>query len=109
MSMEGQLRLPNCGAREQIHQCGPLRQVVNLSDVPIRIEGWFEQVNTWAPLIPHVRAASEHAPFAAALWLPKSTIVRSVNLVDGTPLTTFGAVGNGITPVQREIPGLTQR
>jgi hypothetical protein len=106
--MDGQLRLPDCGARESIHMCGPLRQVINLSDVPIRIEGWFEQVNSWATLVPHVAAASVHTPFAAALWVPKSTIVRSVG-VDGTALTIFGAVGDGITPVQRELPGLTQR
>ena len=105
--MEGQLHLPDCGGRENIHLCGPLRKVFNLSDVPIRIEGWFGQVNTWAPLIPHVGAASEHAPFAAALWLPKSTIIRSVSLVDGSALTVFGAVGNGMTAIQQEVPGLT--
>jgi hypothetical protein len=36
-----------------------------------------------------------------ALWLPKNTILRSVSLYDETPLTIFGAVGEGITLVQQ--------
>lgn len=106
--MESQIRLPDCRAREDIHMCGPLRQVFNLSDAPIRIEGWFEQVNTWAPLIPLVPPATEYAPYAAGLWLPKETILRSVSASDGTPLTVFGAIGNGLTAIQYGVPGLTQ-
>ena len=95
------LRLPDCRTQESMPFCGPLRSVVNLSDVPIRIEGWYEQVNSWAPLVPHVPAASEYSPFVGALWLPKSVILRSVNVADGTPMSVFGAVGNGVTLVQQ--------
>ena len=94
------LQLPDCKARDGIPLCAPLRGVVNSSDVPIRIEGWYEQINLWVPLVPRVDAESEYVPFAGALWLPKSTILRSVSLHDQMPLTVFGAVGEGITVVQ---------
>ena len=90
----------DCRSRESLSSCGPVRSVVNLASTPIRIEGWYEQIHSWAPLIPRVEPTSEHAPFAGALWVPKKVILRSVSLADGTPLTVFGAVGNGITLVQ---------
>ena len=90
----------DCRTRDSISLCGPVRSVVNLTSVPVRIEGWYEQINSWAPLIPRVEPTSEYAPFAGALWIPKKVILRSVNLVNDTPLTVFGAVGNGITLIQ---------
>ena len=102
--MDGILRLPECRRRDCTHQCGPVRRVINLCDVAIRIEGWFEQVNSWAPLVPHVGPASEHVPYAGCLWLQKSTVLRAVNAQDGAPLSIFGAVASGITVVQPERP-----
>lgn len=90
----------DCRTRDSLSSCGPLRSVVNLASVPIRIEGWYEQINSWAPLIPRVEPTAEYAPFAGALWIPKNVILRSVDLANKTPLTVFGAVGNGITLIQ---------
>ena len=96
-------RMPNCQNRDELPLCGPLQGVLNLSGEPIRIEGWFEQLGLWATIVPEVAPASTHQPFAGALWLPKQTIIRSVQISDGTPLTTFGAVGNGISALQPSV------
>lgn len=91
----------DCRTRESLSSCGPVRSVVNLASVPIRIEGWYEHINSWAPLIPRVEPTAEHSPFAGALWIPKKVILRSVSLTNEMPLTVFGAVGNGITLIQK--------
>lgn len=98
--MEQPPRWADRQTRNAFPQCGPLRRVLNRGDVPIRIEGWYDAANMWAPLIPEVAAASEHEVPTGALWLPKCVTVRSVNLNDGTPLAVFGVVGNGMTVVQ---------
>ena len=71
-----------------------------MSSVPISIEGYYDSVNRWAPLVPLIPPSTEHNPFAGALWLPKEVILRSVNSETKEVLTVFGAVGNGITVVQ---------
>lgn len=95
------LRIPDCQDRQQLSMCAPLRRVVNLADVPIRIEAWFAGPNMWAPVVPLVPPASVHEPFAGALWLPRGVILRSVNNDTNLPLQVFGAVGEGITAVQQ--------
>ena len=96
----GSLRLPDSKAREGLPLCAPLRGVVNLCDVPICIEAWYDPVQMWVPLVPRVDAGAEHAPHAGAIWLPKNTVLRSVNLNDQAPLTVFGPLGDGLTLVQ---------
>jgi hypothetical protein len=93
--------MAGCDVREDLAQCAPLRRVQNLSDVPIRIDGWYEQVSQWAPLVPRVEPGAEYQPFAAALWLPKATVLRSVNLRNNQTLQVFGPVGEGATVVQQ--------
>lgn len=98
--MTAVLQAPQCSARENIPFCGPLRGVLNLSAVPIRIEGWFEDAATWAPLVPHVAPASEYRVHTGALWLPQAVILRSVHSDTGDPISVFGAVGEGRRIVQ---------
>jgi hypothetical protein len=94
------LRLPDSKARDGLPLCAPLRGVVNLSDVPIRLEGWYDPVKMWVPLVPRVDAGAQQTPHAGALWLPKNTLLRSVSLKDQAPLTEFGPVGDGLTVIQ---------
>lgn len=90
----------DCQTRRSIPLCGPIRTVVNLSSVPIRVEGWYDQIHSWTPLVPRVEPTAEYSPYAGALWIPRNVILRSVNIANDEPLTVFGAVGDGISLIQ---------
>ena len=96
----GILQIPDCSRHEALPLCAPLIGVTNLSNERIRIEGWFPQLNIWAPLIPQVEPARNADALGGALWLPKTVVLRSVSEETGLPLTTFGALGEGMRVVQ---------
>ena len=98
---QGALRTPDCGARDALPLCAPLRSATNLSTESIRIEGWFPELNAWTPLVPRVAPTSAATTLSrGALWLPRNVVLRSVRHVDGELLTVFGAIGNGAQLVQ---------
>ena len=95
------LQMPDSRAGDPLPRCAPLRGVTNLSAEAIRIEGWFQEVGVWAPLLPHCAPRSDaDAFYGGALWLPRAVILRSVRHNDGEPLTVFGPLGNGSRLVQ---------
>jgi hypothetical protein len=95
------LRVPESAALDVLPMCAPLRGAVNESGAAVRIEGWFLDVAGWVPLIPRVEAASSCSLKAGAIWLPRSTLLRSVEPLSGDLVTLFGAIGDGMTVVQK--------
>jgi hypothetical protein len=72
--------------------CVPLTSVRNLSVDDIRIEIFNSQTNKWAVVIPNVGATSNYKPHSDLIWLPKGSIIRSVNNKTDVPKTVFGVV-----------------
>jgi hypothetical protein len=95
------LRVPESAATDALPMCAPLRGVVNESSAAVRIEGWFLDAAMWVPLIPRVEGASTCSILAGAIWLPRSTLLRSVDALSGDLVTLFGAIGDGMTVVQK--------
>jgi hypothetical protein len=72
--------------------CVPLTSVRNLSVDEIRIEIFNTQTNKWAVVIPKIAATSNYKPHIDLIWLPKGSIIRSVNNKTNEQKTIFGVV-----------------
>jgi len=94
-------RAIDCTRREDLSRCGPLREVMNLSDDPINVQSYVYSTSQWVDLIPDVPAASRVAWRRGGLWLPSTTLIRTVSSTDPERvLTNVGVIGFGLSVIQ---------
>lgn len=92
--------LPDCSTKESIPACGIIKDIVNLSNRPIRVEALIAEADTWYTVVPVVQAESSHMLYNAALWLPRTARVRTVDAESGELRSNFGVVGQGLAVIE---------
>ncbi len=91
----------DCHELSSLPLCGRLRQVLNMGNQPLEIQGFVPESNNWYTIIPYVAPHTNFDLPFGCLWLPRNMIVRSVVPGSEEQLETFGVVGDGIAVIQR--------
>ena len=100
------LQLPDCNDHAALPLCSPVKHIVNLSSVDVRIEFRVPggAADAWAPLVPLVPAGRAHDMPHAAIYVPRGSRLRSVDAREpegsAKTLRDFGVVGEAIILVQ---------
>ena len=74
----------------------PLRSVRNRTALCVRLEARFENWKIWIALIPRVEGGTSARVDEDALWVPRKTDLRAVELKDGRVLGVQKAFSGGV-------------
>ena len=76
----------------------PLRKIVNMREDEIRVEVFLEELSVWCPVVPKVKARSEH-PMVILVYLPQNSKIRTISNSTDNVLTHYD-ISQGLTIIQ---------
>jgi hypothetical protein len=91
----------DCHELQTLPHCGRLRQVLNLSDRPVELQGFVPDANEWYTVLPFVGPHSQHDLAFGGIWLPRTMILRTAKPGTQEEIEVHGVVGEGLSVVQR--------